>query len=126
MAAGRGRAKKSTRVEDIYQRKSPREHVLLRPDAYVGSTAPVRASVLVATLRGSRARVAPRDVRYTPALLKIIDEIIVNAADNKRRDDDMSLMRVSVDAASGEVSVFNDGRGVPVVVHEDEGAHGAA
>ena len=30
-------------VEETYQRKTPMEHVLLRPDSYVGSTEPVTA-----------------------------------------------------------------------------------
>lgn len=38
-----------------------------------------------------------KPLAYSPALLKIFDEILVNAADNKQRDPDMNELRVDVD-----------------------------
>lgn len=40
--------------------------------------------------------IAKRLVTYVPGLYKIFDEIIVNAADNKQRDSNMSKLKVCV------------------------------
>ena len=59
-----------------------------------------------------------RKVSYVPGLYKIFDEILVNAADNKQRDKTQKNIRVVVDREKGEISVENDGAGIPVQIHE--------
>ncbi len=65
----------------------------------------------------SRKIVLSPALTWVPGLYKIFDEILVNAADNKRRDARMSRLRVTVDAAAGKLSVWNNGAGVPIVKH---------
>ena len=59
-----------------------------------------------------------RTVSYVPGLYKIFDEILVNAADNKQRDKNMDTVKVTVNREKGEISVFNNGRGIPIEIHE--------
>jgi len=59
-----------------------------------------------------------RKVSFVPGLYKIFDEILVNAADNKQRDPTMKLIKVVVDREKGEISVENDGQGIPVQIHD--------
>lgn len=59
-----------------------------------------------------------REVSFVPGLYKIFDEILVNAADNKQRDKNMDTIRVTVDREKGEISVYNNGRGIPIEIHE--------
>lgn len=59
-----------------------------------------------------------REVSFVPGLYKIFDEILVNAADNKQRDKNMDTIKVTVDREKGEISVYNNGRGIPIEVHE--------
>ncbi len=59
-----------------------------------------------------------REVSYVPGLYKIFDEILVNAADNKQRDKNMDTIKVTVDREKGEISVYNNGRGIPIEIHE--------
>jgi len=59
-----------------------------------------------------------RPVTFVPGLYKIFDEILVNAADNKQNDKNMSEIRVTIDRESGEISVRNDGKGIPVEIHK--------
>lgn len=59
-----------------------------------------------------------REVSFVPGLYKIFDEILVNAADNKQNDKNMSEIRVTVDRESGEISVRNDGKGIPIEIHK--------
>jgi len=62
-----------------------------------------------------------RDVSYVPGLYKIFDEILVNAADNKHNDKNMNEIKVTIDRESGEISVRNNGKGIPIEVHEVNG-----
>jgi len=109
-------SKKKT-VEEIYQKKSPREHVLLRPDTYVGSTTKDTQKIFV--LDESTNLMVEEDVEYVPALYKIFDEILVNAADNKQRDASMKEIRIKIDVKNGFIEVKNDGKGIPIEVHKE-------
>lgn len=64
-----------------------------------------------------------REISYVPGLYKIFDEILVNAADNKQRDKNMNEIKVTVDRETGEISVRNNGRGIPIEIHEKEGIY---
>jgi DNA topoisomerase-2 len=44
----------------------------------------------------------------------------VNASDNKQRDKNMSVIRVNIDKVTNTIKVFNNGRGIPVVMHKEE------
>jgi len=66
-------------------------------------------------------RIVRKTITFTPGLYHIFDEILVNAVDNKRRDASMTRLAVSLDAATGWITVINNGAGIPVEVH---GVHG--
>eukprot|EP00051_Salpingoeca_urceolata_P016686 m.223370 g.223370 ORF g.223370 m.223370 type:complete len:1511 (+) comp18752_c0_seq2:97-4629(+) len=115
----RGKSGKDTKktVEETYQKLSPLQHVLQRPDTYVGATEHVTTTM---TCYEDVKGFCTREVSYVPALYKIFDEIIVNAADNKQRDPNMSFIKVKIDPEEGFISVENDGQGVPVEKHQKE------
>ena len=119
-AGGAGAAvKKSKTIEEQYQKKTQLEHILLRPDSYVGSVARVPQAMWV--LDPATSRIAMRMVSYVPGLYKIFDEILVNAADNKQRDAAMSQLHITIDAGAGTISVLNNGAGIPVAKHAEHG-----
>jgi len=64
-----------------------------------------------------------REVSYVPGLYKIFDEVLVNAADNKQNDKNMDEIRVTIDAETGQISVRNNGRGIPIEIHAKEGIY---
>jgi hypothetical protein len=90
-------AQKDRSVEEIYQKKTPLEHILLRPDTYVGSTEKQQMALWV----HDGERMVQQNVGIVPGLYKIFDEILVNAADNKVRDPNMNAVRVNIDVVSG-------------------------
>ncbi|KAM4524311.1 DNA topoisomerase 2-alpha isoform 2-T2 [Odontesthes bonariensis] len=104
-------------VERIYQKKTQLEHILLRPDSYIGSVEPVTQQMWV---YDADVGLNCRDVTFVPGLYKIFDEILVNAADNKQRDKSMSCIKVSIDVENNTISVWNNGKGIPVVQHKVE------
>lgn len=59
-----------------------------------------------------------KPVSFVPALYKIFDEILVNAADNAVRDSRMNLIKVSINRSKNTISIYNNGAGIPVQKHE--------
>ena len=88
-------ANKRLSVERIYQKKSQLEHILLRPDTYIGSVEPVTEVMWV--YDSEKASMTQREITYVPGLYKIFDEILVNAADNKVRDPSMDTIKINID-----------------------------
>ncbi|CDW56095.1 DNA topoisomerase 2 [Trichuris trichiura] len=110
--------KKKLAVEEIYQRKTQLEHILLRPDTYIGSIEP--HTDLLWVYDEESEKMVQRNVTYVPGLYKIFDEIIVNAADNKQRDARMNCIKVDINQAKNEIKIWNNGKGIPVVEHKVE------
>jgi len=81
-------------IEDIYQKKSQLEHILLRPDTYIGSTEKKEEKLWV----HHDDQLVQQEISYAPGLYKIFDEILVNAADNKVRDPKMDTLKVDISA----------------------------
>nr|ABC17641.1 DNA topoisomerase IIalpha [Trypanosoma brucei] len=105
-------------VEEIYQKKTQHEHILARPDMYIGTIEPVTEDVWVYDEADNVMKL--RKCTWTPGLYKIFDEILVNAADNKVRDPHgQTTIKVWVDAARGLVRVYNNGEGIPVQRHRE-------
>lgn len=105
-------------VERIYQKKTPLEHVLLRPDTYIGSAEPQEQEMWV--YDGEETGMVYRKITFVPGLYKIFDEILVNAADNKQRDPGMDIIRVDIKPEENKIVIYNNGKGIPVVEHKDE------
>ncbi|XP_059936782.1 DNA topoisomerase 2-alpha [Mesoplodon densirostris] len=110
-------AKKRLSIERIYQKKTQLEHILLRPDTYIGSVESVTQQMWV---YDEDTGINYREVTFVPGLYKIFDEILVNAADNKQRDPKMSCIRVTIDPENNLISIWNNGKGIPVVEHKVE------
>jgi DNA topoisomerase-2 len=96
------------------------EHILKRPDSYVG---PVElGSEPYWILNGSSF--TKKNLKYSPALLKIFDEILVNAIDrNSMYPKNVTQISVTIDKDTGSVSIENNGPlgGISVKMHEKEG-----
>lgn len=101
-------------VSKKYQKKTHLEHIMERPDTYVGSIRAIQDRMWVI---GEDGKMQERDISYVPGLLKIFDEILVNAADNKQRDPNMRKIKVNISA--DRIMVENDGAGIPVELHAE-------
>ncbi|XP_031273762.1 DNA topoisomerase 2 [Pistacia vera] len=108
-------------IEEMYQKKSQLEHILLRPDTYIGS---IEKHTQMLWVYDEEAKtMVQRSISYVPGLYKIFDEILVNAADNKQRDPKMDSLKVVIDPEQNLISVYNNGDGVPVEIHQEEGVY---
>ena len=98
-----------------YERLSHVEHILKRPDTYVGSLHPEPASYWVRD--GDHFSICQLSV--APGLVKIFDEVLVNAIDQHS----MHPKKVNkIEVATGKDFVFvrNYGVSIPIKKHETE------
>jgi DNA topoisomerase-2 len=89
---------------------------MVRPDTYIGSVE--RTTDKMWVFNPTSESMEYREISFVPGLYKIFDEILVNAADNKQNDKNMSEIRVTVDRETGVISIMNDGRGIPIEIHK--------
>jgi len=67
----------------------------------------------------NEGRIVWRKITFSPSLFKIFDEILVNAADHYENKKNMTTLKVDINTAHGEISVWNDGDPIPIVRHKD-------
>ncbi|SBT72119.1 DNA topoisomerase 2, putative [Plasmodium malariae] len=113
---------KNKTIEERYQKKSQIEHILLRPDTYIGSVE--MHTQLLWVWNKEKNRMVQKNITYVPGLYKIFDEIIVNAADVKARekpksDNPMTCIKIEINKEQKKISVYNDGEGIPVEIHKE-------
>lgn len=108
--------RKGKSIEQTYQKKTQTEHILLRPDTYVGSVEWQDEQLWI--WNEKKSEMEYKGISYVPALYKIFDEILVNAADNLQRDPKMNMIKVDIDAKRGRIKVWNNGKGLPIQIHK--------
>lgn len=109
---------KEKSIEDVYKKLSQEEHVLVRPDTYVGSVIPQEKMMWCY----ENDAIVKRNVRYIPAFLKLFDEILTNASDHVQRGGKVKNIKVNI-TDDWKISVWNDGTGIPVVLHKEHNVY---
>ncbi|GMM30774.1 DNA topoisomerase 2 [Martiniozyma asiatica (nom. inval.)] len=109
---------KKSSASSQYQKLSQLEHILKRPDTYIGSVEKYESEQWIYNVESESME--KKTVTIVPGLFKIFDEILVNAADNKIRDPNMKRIDVKFDVEANVISVKNDGKGIPIEIHDKE------
>jgi len=107
--------KKSKSIEEQYQKLSQREHVLHRSGMYIGSVKKQIEEVWCF----KNNKMEKTMVEYSPGFMKIFDEILTNALDHSVRDQTLNTIKIDYNKETGELSVMNNGKGIPVVEHSE-------
>ena len=105
-------------IEQKYTSLSEREHILSRPGMWVGSIKDeVRQSFV---FDHDEHKMIIKDVTFSPAMLKLFDEVLSNSCDEYRRKDNLGLNSVDVviDQTKNVISIKDNG-GIPVVKHKE-------
>lgn len=109
------------KIEEKYQQVSELDHVLLRSGMYIGSVREELKNMFVYDIDDTKMIMS--EMSYTPGLLKLIDEIISNIADEYRRKDNMGLTNAEIEfTRSGHFRIKDNG-GIPVVKHKTAGMY---
>ena len=103
-------------IEEQYKKLTQYEHILSRPDTYVGSLVFQKERLWV--FNSSKNKLEFKDVNYVPGLFKIFDEILVNAADNYQRDKNMKYIKVDIYPDKNIIKIKNGGKGIPIEIHK--------
>ena len=95
------------------------EHILLRPDMYIGSTR-LKSSeeLIVIESPTEKSRIVRRKIEFSPGLHRIFIEALSNAIDNVQRSREAGIpctkIKVAIDRETGQTSVWNDGLVIPI------------
>jgi len=108
----------SDNLSNKYQKLTHREHILKRPDTYIGSIDNEERELWTSNLDIENPKIELKKVKYNPGYIKIYDEILVNASDHAIRTNKVTYIRITVD--KDFISVENDGPGIPIQIHEKE------
>jgi len=118
------------KVEDKYKKYELLEHILALPDTYIGSIEPQKITSYI--YDETTKKMVTDELTYIPGLLKIFDEVIVNAIDHsmrlkadeaKGKEDikHVKNIKVSIDKETGRITIMNDGNGVDIKKHSSYG-----
>ena len=116
------------KVEDKYKKYELREHIYNIPDTYIGSVN--TATLNLYLFNNETKKMESKEITYVPGLLKIFDEVIVNAIDHsvrlqleegkgKENIKHLKTIKVDVNKDTGIITVYNDGNGIDVALHEE-------
>lgn len=105
-------------MEKTYEKKDPIDHILLRPDMYVGSTSlKERDENVCIEDEGGALKIVKKRIQASAAIIRIFIEILSNAVDNV--NEKCSAIKVEINK-SGFTSVWNDGDHIPIKMNEKE------
>ncbi|KAH7821716.1 TOP2, topoisomerase IIA [Monocercomonoides exilis] len=107
-------------VEEIeYEKRDMREAAYKAPEIFAGPSTLITGKRWI--YLPEEKKIVQKEVSYVPVLLKVFDELLVNASDNKQRDTEdikMTFIKVNIDPEQNVVTVANDGRGIAVKINE--------
>ena len=110
-----------------YQKMSDKEHILKKPDTYIGSIEMAEAETFV--YDSATSSIIQRAIHYIPGLYKLFDEGAVNSRDHFVRQEQAirdakpnALPVTCIDfeiSEDGTISITNDGNGIDVAQHPE-------
>jgi DNA topoisomerase II len=126
-----------------YEKKTHLDHIKDLPDTYIGSIEPEVHNQWIVNNEffddtrdyiNEPIKFVQRDINYAPGLKNIIEEILVNAYDNKNRIDQkinqkvsgykklvpVKKIKVNINRDEGLICIENDGEGIPIIKHTTE------
>lgn len=105
-------------IEDKYKKLSQKQHLLQRPGMYIGKIFDEVDDVWVLS---NDSKMEKKGLKYNPGILKLFDEIILNALDQFHETGKVTEIDVSV--TDDKISIRNDGPGIPIVKHKEHGVY---
>ena len=114
---------KKNDVSIKYQKMSHTEHVLAKPDSYIGSIELEDTDQYVLNdADASDIKIEKKKFQFCPGFYKCFDELIVNAFDhwkrqqtlNKTEDNIRQVENIKIEINETEIIVMNDGDGIDI------------
>jgi DNA topoisomerase-2 len=113
-----------------YQKMTDLEHILKKPDTYIGSIQLTECTEYTTVSAAEGVNIALSTFTHIPALYKLVDEGLVNMRDHVIRQAQaikdgkpdalpVTCIEVEVDAATGTITMTNDGNGIDIAQHPE-------
>ena len=110
-----------------YQKMTDKEHILKKPDTYIGPIEMTEAETFV--YDSATSSIVQRAIHYIPGLYKLFDEGAVNSRDHFVRQEQairdakpnalpVTCIEFEI-SEDGTISITNDGNGIDVAQHPD-------
>jgi DNA topoisomerase-2 len=130
----------SANLTTKYQKMTDLEHILKKPDTYIGSiqltecteytAVTVTSAATTSTTDASAVSIELKTFSHIPALYKLVDEGLVNMRDHVVRQAQaikdgksdalpVTSIEVDVDVATGTITMTNDGNGIDIAQHPE-------
>lgn len=108
------------KLEDKYQKLTHKEHVLHRPDMYIGSNVNENKSLFLVNNIDNfeNLKINIENIEYNSGFIKIFDEILTNCSDHSIRTNKVKYIKVNV--YKNHIIIENDGPGIPIEIHSKE------
>lgn len=103
----------------MYKKLTHTEHILKRPDSYVGSVVPEIETVWVVA---DGNHFVQKSLTVSHGLLKIFDEILVNAIDQNTLHP-KEVRRIDVKLGQTSIAIKNTGIAIPIERHAETGVY---
>ena len=104
-----------------FSKMNPREHILHRPDTYIGST---RSKLVEDYVADSEFKITKKNIEYPPGILRIYVEALSNAIDNVSRsilaETPCTQIKINIIEETCETSIWNDGQIISVEEDKEE------
>ena len=113
----------TTKAKKKYSKIDPIQHILHRPDMYVGSNRQRKTEEYISSASNNFS-ITKKDIESSPAILRIFIEPLSNAIDNaarsKKTKTQCTTIKVNIDKKSGETTIWNDGEIIPIEENDED------
>ena len=111
-----------------YVKKNPIEHIMIRPDMYIGSVTLKKTLEYVADKEEAGPyKIYKKEIVISPGIIRIFIEAISNAIDNFQRSKNTSTkctkIKVTIDKETGLTSIWNDGCIIPIEMNDENNCY---
>ena len=119
-------SKKKTPKKRNYEKMDQLDHILHRPDTYIGAINELeKEDIFIGDISSEEPKVIFKNsVKISDAIVRIFVEILSNAIDNIHRSNedgvDMNKIKININRETNEISIYNDGTSIPINIHEKE------
>jgi len=107
----------SSSLEQKYQKKTDKEHILDNPDTYIGSIENIDQTIYV----HENESIIEKNIMYNPGLFKLFDEGIVNCRDHyvrmKQQTSGEQVSQIHIQIENNKITMYNNGNGIDIEKH---------
>jgi DNA topoisomerase-2 len=104
-------------LEQRFKKIEHKDHILKRPDMYIGSIVNDTKEMFVAVKENDQIKIIKKNINYNPGFCKLYSEIITNASDHYIRTGEVKNIKITIN--DDNIVIENDGPGIPIEIHKE-------